>query len=387
MALLEQIGNPLPGDNPSGVDTRIDRSFHRIRDARNEASRIEKRAAEDLGDPTKPQKEVVTRSQSVAFWKTASDLGQQALAKQTKDLEIAAYVIEAVLRTDGFAGLAEAFQATRKMVENCWDTIFPIPDDEDGEEITQTAIFEERIWPISRLSGGDSTGLLIEPLSWVEITGGSDSGPYCYWQYRQALEFEGCSDSEKEIRRNRGTVTLEMFETAVKQTSDADYQELINSIINCQKEYDLLIETLTNKIDAAGLEDPPRVSSSQLQDEFRTCLATVRHITEGRFPDSPQGEAVPTAGGQVATSPNVSASSQSIDKELRTRQDAFDVLNKVATFFERTEPQSLIPAQLRKVVRLGKLSPADFFSEILDNSDVRDQLFKIYGLEKKNDEN
>ena len=96
---------------------------------------------------------------------------------------------------------------------------------------------------------------------------------------------------------------------------------------------------------------------------------------------------MPTAGGQVATSPNVSASSQSIDKELRTRQDAFDVLNKVATFFERTEPQSLIPAQLRKVVRLGKLSPADFFSEILDNSDVRDQLFKIYGLEKKNDEN
>lgn len=386
MAILEQIGDPLPGDHPSGIDTRIDRSFHRIRDARNEASRIEKRAAEDLGDPNKPQKEIVTRSQSVAFWKTVSDLGQQALAKQTKDLEIAAYVIEATLRTDGFSGLAQAFKVTRQMVENCWDTIFPMPDAEDGEEITQTAIFEERIWPISRLSGGDSTGLLIEPLSWIEITGGGDAGPYCYWQYRQALEFEGCSDSEKEIRRNRGAVTLEMFEKAVHQTSDAEYQELIDSIISCQQEYDQLIETLTNKIDAAGLDDPPRVSSSQLQDELRTCLATVRHITEGRFPDSPQADPINGEVNQVENRSNVGTSSQSIDKELRTRQDAFDVLNKVATFFERTEPQSLIPAQLRKVIRLGKLSPAEFFSEILDNSDVRDQLFKIYGLEKKSDD-
>lgn len=386
MAILEQIGDPLPGDHPSGIDTRIDRSFHRIRDARNEASRIEKRAAEDLGDPNKPQKEIVTRSQSVAFWKTVSDLGQQALAKQTKDLEIAAYVIEATLRTDGFSGLAEAFKVTRQMVENCWDTIFPMPDAEDGEEITQTAIFEERIWPISRLSGGDSTGLLIEPLSWIEITGSGDAGPYCYWQYRQALEFEGCSDSEKEIRRNRGAVTLEMFEKAVHQTSDSEYQELIDSIIRCQQEYDQLIETLTNKIDAAGLEDPPRVSSSQLQDELRTCLATVRHITEGRFPDSPQAAATTEEVTHVENRSNVGTSSQSIDKELRTRQDAFDVLNKVATFFERTEPQSLIPAQLRKVIRLGKLSPAEFFSEILDNSDVRDQLFKIYGLEKKSDD-
>lgn len=406
-SLIEQIGAPISGGNPAGVDTRIDRSFNRIKDARNEASRIEKRANEDLTDQTKSQKDMVTRGQSLPHWKTVVDLGCQALATRTKDLDIASYVIEATVRTEGFAGLADAFRWTRLMVDGVWGQIYPVPDADEGVEVTLAQTIEDRIQPISRLSGGESEGLLVEPLSWIEITNGRDYGPYCFWQYRQALEYEKCSESEQEVRRGRGTVTLEQFTTAVNQTSDADYQDQIKAISDCKVEYGLLIASITKKIDEAEaqlselmeslpedeakrveteLRNFPRISSSRLGEEFEKCLATLRHITKGRFseevavaadPSSPVSDATPARG--VGTTTAVAGNG------LQTREDAFRALAVIATFFERTEPQSLIPAQIKKIIRLGKLSPAEFFTAILDNSDVRDQLFKIYGLELKND--
>ena len=380
---VDQIAAPISDDRPAGIDTRIDRSFHRIKDARNEASRVEKRASEDLADSTKADKDAVTRSQSVTYWKTVVDLGQEALTKRTKDLDIASYMIEATVRTDGFAGLAAIFRATGLMVENCWDGMFPMPDDDDGVEITEEQILEDRILPLSRLSGGEGDGLLIEPLSWIEITGPNDPGPFCLWQYRQALEYEKCSDNEKEIRRGRGTVTMAQIESAVKQTSDSEFRELLDSILACRKEYESLIGKVTEKINGAGLARPPQVSSSRLLEEFDSCLMAVRHLTTGRIGDDE--EEVSSTDPNI-NAPGTGSSNGSVDKTLRTREDAFRTLQRIAEFFEKTEPQSLIPAQLKKLVRLAKLSPAEYFSEILDNRDIRDQLFKNYGLELKKDD-
>ena len=372
--VLEQIGAPLPGDMPAGVDMRLDRSFHKIKDARDEASRIEKRAKEDLGDRNKPEKERVTRSQSVAYWKTVADLGKKALATRTKDLAIASYVIEAVVRTDGFAGLADALRWTRRMVENCWDTLYPVPEPEEGVEITPWQVVENRILPLSQLSSSS----FIEAMSWVEITGVYDPGPFCYWQYRQALKYEACNEEEKVVRQNRGTVTMAQFDAAVKQTGDNEYRELIQSVIDCQLEYEALIAAVTGKVEAAGLEEPPTVTSSDVQDELKNCLGTLRHITKGRSlePNITASTVPAVPGPNGGTVPNANSNG------VRTREDAFRELNHIAEFFEKAEPQSLIPAQIRKVVRLGRLSPAEFFAEIVEEEAVRNQLFKIHGLKQ-----
>ena len=63
-----------------------------------------------------------------------ADYGREVLAAQSKDLEIAAYVIEAVTRTEGFQGLElRRLQATRLMVENFWDHLYPLPEVQEGD--------------------------------------------------------------------------------------------------------------------------------------------------------------------------------------------------------------------------------------------------------------
>lgn len=402
-SLAEQIAAPFSGDNPAGTDARENGSYRRIREARNTASKIEKSAQEDIGNTTKSAKQLVTRSQSLPEWAKAVDEGCKVLSTSSKDTEIAALVIEGIARLDGFAGLADAFRWTRMMMENCWDHLYPLPDPDEGPA-TIVSIIDNRLEPLSRMSG-----VLVEPLSWIEITESTgDGGPFSFADYRVALSTEKCNEDEKEERRKQ----LELFEATVKRSSDDYYRSLLGAIQSCDKELEALVQFADSKsrqtIDAAIAEEkakaetigtpeaeqeandkvkswkPPSVASTMLQDEIRKCLSTVRHLTKDRQlaePTSESGEATVETTGSDSKAGNGRASGE-IDNALRTRDDAFRAILKIADFFERIEPQSLVPSQLKNVVRLAKLSPQEFFRELVDNNDLRERIFKIHGLGK-----
>jgi type VI secretion system protein ImpA len=65
---------------------------------------------------------------------------------------------------------------------------------------------------------------------------------------------------------------------------------------------------------------------------------------------------------------------------LSTRDDAFRILLSVADFFERSEPQSLLPAQIRRVVRWGRMSPQELFAEVVEDSSALEHMFKLVGI-------
>src|SRR5439155_15605195 len=80
---------PVPGDAPVGEDLRADSSpqsrYFRLRDARAEARAAERAMeADDATTAAPPQ------------WRTVRDLGIEAIAGYSKDLEIAAWVTEAL---------------------------------------------------------------------------------------------------------------------------------------------------------------------------------------------------------------------------------------------------------------------------------------------------
>jgi type VI secretion system protein ImpA len=72
--------------------------------------------------------------------------------------------------------------------------------------------------------------------------------------------------------------------------------------------------------------------------------------------------------------------------QLSTRDDAFRILMSVADFFERTEPQSLMPAQLRRVVEWGKLSPQELFARVIEDDSALQQMYKLVGIQRPNQE-
>jgi len=100
---------PITEEAPAGTDLRKDYSpnslYFRLRDARAEARDAE-RAADARSEGDAGPVETAPPIPPLAKWRIVRELSSEALAAHSKDLEIAAWLTEALLRSDGLIGLA-----------------------------------------------------------------------------------------------------------------------------------------------------------------------------------------------------------------------------------------------------------------------------------------
>src|SRR5262249_61208713 len=111
---FERLLAPVSGDAPAGADLRSDSSptslYYAIKDARNAARAAERQVLMGGEDNSSPPPD----------WRPVLEQGAKAIAGQSKDLEVVAYLIEAIVRKHGFAGLRDGFRLTRELVEQFW---------------------------------------------------------------------------------------------------------------------------------------------------------------------------------------------------------------------------------------------------------------------------
>jgi type VI secretion system protein ImpA len=122
MPLRDDLLSPIPGANPSGVYLRRDTKLL-IYDQIKEARRQDDELAQ--GDWQHERK--------LANFPQAANLAQESLATKSKDLQLAAWVTEALLNTESFAGLLQGLNLCTELIKNFWDTIYPPIEDGDLE--------------------------------------------------------------------------------------------------------------------------------------------------------------------------------------------------------------------------------------------------------------
>src|ERR1700694_6315960 len=115
MPLRDDLLNPIPGDNPSGANLRYAPVYDKIKEARRQ-------------DDDAPQGEWA-HERKVADYKQVVKLASEALAAKSKDLQLAVWLTEAMLRTEGYAGLLASLKLCQSLIENFWDTLYPELED------------------------------------------------------------------------------------------------------------------------------------------------------------------------------------------------------------------------------------------------------------------
>ena len=118
-ALLEALLLPVPGDNPAGRDLRYDPRYDQVKEARRE----------DLELPPGG----LATDRKVADWQHVVKLSAQLLSAETKDLQLAAWLSEALLKRDGLSGLITGLESLRSILERYWDHCYPAWDEDDPE--------------------------------------------------------------------------------------------------------------------------------------------------------------------------------------------------------------------------------------------------------------
>ena len=108
--------DPIPGDNPSGEELRYDPVYFEIEEARREEDR------DPFGGPPK-----------LADWPLVADLSGKALATRSKDLQLAVWLTEAMVRREGLSAIHNGLNLIYGLLAKFWDTLYPQLEDGDAE--------------------------------------------------------------------------------------------------------------------------------------------------------------------------------------------------------------------------------------------------------------
>ena len=354
---FETLLGPIPGDQPTGMDLRADASpvspYYGVKDARSAARAAERQIVME-GEETG----------NAPDWRPVLQRAVKVLTDKSKDLEITAYLIEALVRLHGFVGLRDGFRLARELVERYWDTLYPMPD-EDG--------LVTRVAPLTGLNGADAEGTLIQPIAKVALTEGQSVGPFAQSDYQKAAALGQIVDEEARQRQlAQSGVSLELFEKAVAETPATFYVNLVEDLTQCQEEFTRLTALLDEK---CGADAPP---SSNIRTALANCLDTVNATARDKLATAAPLEAAPgeeaAASGQANGAVGVPAGA------IRNREEAFSTLLKLAEFFRRTEPHNPVSYALEQAVRWGRMSLPEFLTEMITEEEMRATFFKHVGI-------
>lgn len=357
---------PISDDQPAGNDLRQDTSprstYYAIRDARNQARTAERQAQMNGESPL-----------GAGDWSPLVQAVPDVLQQASKDLEFTAYLIEALARTNGFAGLRDGFRLARELVSQFGDVAYPLPD-EDG--------IETRVAALTGLNGADSEGTLVGPIRNIPLTDRNIEA-YSTSDYEQALDLEHAAADKRERRIAQGAVPLAKIQTAIAQTSTPYLVQLSQDIDECLAEYNAYVTTLDEKY---GHDAPP---SSNILTALQRCKEVLRTLAGDRIKAATPAAAAADASAAAVSSGNLPSSAAGVAAAgpapgtigpIRSRDDAFQQLQQIAEYFRQAEPHTPVTFAIEQAVRWGKLPLPDLLRELIPDPNSVQQMFRLVGI-------
>jgi type VI secretion system protein ImpA len=369
---LEALLAPLPGDAPQGIDIREDFSatspYNRLRDARSEARDAERLrdARPDVGEAGQSTGDADIRDPG-PLWRTVREVGIKTLGETTKDLEVAAWMTEALVRSHGLGGLTFGARLMAGLAEKYWDGLFPLPDDYGTET---------RVAPVTGLNGRDGNGSLLQPLNMTELFRRSDGTPVAYYRYKSSADLMKL-DAEARARRLEAARVMPFDDMDKEARSHgAEMAKVREDAVAARDAWQSMADVLDEK---AGADGPPTTAVRELLDEI-IHIATIyapRTVGEAEVAPERSGEAAgsgATSGaggfGRVRVSPG----------QLASREDALRALGEIANFFRRSEPHSPLSYTLDEAVRRGRMTWPELLAEVVADTDTRNTILNTLGI-------
>lgn len=361
---LESLLQPISEDSPTGDDIREDRSatspYQVIKSERNQARAAERQSIHD-GEST----------EAAQHWQKITEIAPQIIKDNSKDLEVASWYAEAMIRRYGFSGLRDAFALIQGLLENFWDNLHPMPD-EYG--------LETRVSCLSGLNGEGAEGVMIAPIRKVYLTEGENPGPYSLWQYHQALDIQKAADEQtRQQKIEKLGFDLDEIDKSVAQSSEDFYVNIRDDLSSCIEIY----KSVGLKLDElCGIhEAPPTRTIVEILNE---CLGVVNHIGKLKLPaESVEGEddAATEASGEESAGTATNQQVAVAKGPIANRDDAFKQLVEIADFFRKTEPHSPVSYVLQKAVKWGNMPLGDLINELIPDNSSREHFSELTGVE------
>ncbi len=356
---LDALLKPISEENPSGESLR----YSGIYDEINEARRADKDVA---------QGQWQTQLKTADFRQVIS-LAVPALISDTKDLQIAAWLSEAVVKIHGFAGLRDSLKLMSGLQNNFWETLFPEVDEGDMEGRANAVAWMET--------------QTADAVKGAPITGDG----YSFWDFEDSKRYDipenldtlNSTDQEKyralqAEADTKNKVTSDKWRKAKAASRRAFYEELSLVILECWAEFNDFNRIIEEKFDRNQM--PGLSNLKKALDDIQTQVKKLLEEKRIEEPDAVEEiEAAATTegvdgngGGAIAVAGTGGA--------IRTRQDALKRLDELAQYFQKNEPHSPVSYLVQRAVKWGNMPLENWLQDVIKDETILFQLRQTLGF-------
>ncbi len=363
---VEALLQPIAGESPTGEELSIaepDGLFMKTKDAWDEARKLVKEEQDRERNGGIDSQGQTWRVIPPPDWEKVIDLGTEILTSRSKDFRVAAWLTEALLRRHHAAGLRDGLKICNGLCQNFWDQIRPSPNEEDGHSVTVGAFS-------ALVSEATFSAILAIPVAIGQKPGEREFKSYSALDHQRARDMaELVSSEERESRMEMGHVTTSEFDSVVAVT-DREYHD--NLIADLNESIGLLSEVgsfLGQNCQPDSYGDDPAPGITPFREELESVVRLVRELRgEDAAEESSESEqGVSVVGGGVQGS-------------VMTREAAFQAIERIAQFFERTEPHTPVHFSLRQAIRWGRMPLPELLAELIEDGHSMERLRKVVGL-------
>ena len=324
---------PISEEAPSGPDLTYDAEFLALEQA------ARGKAEQQFGDTVIAAEE--------PDWRDVRARAE-ALLQRSKDLRVAVLLARALTRMDRMEGLAAGLGLIRELLGRYWDTLHPELDHEDNDD------------PMMRLN---ALGPLSDPETFLRDVRNTDvlaSAQHGRVGVRDILVVAGKLPAGGEATLSE--TQIEGILRAGSAENPAPLQATIAAAEAIAALDALLSEkgVMTQAPDLRPLNDMLHA----LTPACAAALGATQAVTDEAVSGEAGQEGAPRAPGQI-----------------RNRDDAIQMLDRICTFIEQTEPSNPAPLLIRRAQRLMSRSFVEIIEDLAPESLAEIQ--KLAGLAEK----
>ena len=303
-------------------------------------------------------------------WNKIEQSCVKALEEQSKDLQIVAVLAETWMILYGLEGLNAGFKLLYNLCEKFWIDLYPRPREDD---------WEFRAAPFEWLSDKILIHLRLYPITNPPL---DREKKYSFLDWKVATQKINAKPKAHEEQ-----ISLDIFNASRDATSSEFYQLL-------KQQAQQNIQSIENFRKLVGQYHPLFVGIfHRLRDQLNEMIGFIDITLINRGIDASKelqtvasskekSKAIPQENLQKV---NQMKDYESQNPSIKSREQAYALLDQVATYLSTIEPHSPTPLLIRRAIAWGNMSLAEVLQELIHDKNDLIKIQNLLGLPKSFD--
>lgn len=353
----EALLAPLNGGAKAGLNVQYGPTYRALKEAMRQEDEVTNGPIQSQGKN--------------ADWQKVIQLSTKILTEEGKDLGVMVWLVKALTKKHGFAGLRDGLKVMALAHEKCWTDLLPSIEDNGDLEAR-----------VSGLEGLHSLPVVIRTVPIMHHPGGVFYSIFDYDKRHDVERLKGAVQAAK-TDEDRGFARASLEETirlgekidqVVGATPLSHFSTLRDVICEAREAFQALDRTATEKYGMEGFTLRP------LQEALEDCRDRLDELVRKRGGVGLEVNRVDELTHKEPVVTTISAEGLSLSEEMKTRAEAIKQLQRVAEFFRRTEPHSPVSYLVQRAARWGDMPLEEWLHEVIKNESVLSEVKETLGL-------